>query len=85
MDEAEEDQVKNEFYHMAERAASASSPPRRSPVAMSLKLAVAHFTNGVDVFVQGKYEATFLLVLGKAKQLMFEGMGWVTEVGRCSV
>jgi len=53
---------------------------------MSLKLAVAHFTNGADVaFVQGKYEATFLLVLGKAKKLRFSsgfgggGMGWVTE------
>ena len=47
---------------------------------MSLKLAVAHFTNGADVaFVQGKYEATFLLVLGKAKQLSFIGMDWVTE------
>ena len=47
---------------------------------MSLKLAVAHFTNGADVaFVQGKYEATFLLVLGKAKQLSFAYMRWVTE------
>ena len=54
--------------------------PPLAPVAMSLKLAVAHFTNGADVaFVQGKYEATFLLVLGKAKQLSFEGMRWVTE------
>ena len=54
--------------------------PPLAPVAMSLKLAVAHFTNGADVaFVQGKYEATFLLVLGKAKQLSFSSMGWVTE------
>ena len=27
----------------------------------------------------GKYEATFLLVLGKAKTLSFMGMDWVTE------
>ena len=54
--------------------------PPLAPVAMSLKLAVAHFTNGADVaFVQGKYEATFLLVLGKAKQLSFTFMDWVTE------
>ena len=47
---------------------------------MSLKLAVAHFTNGADVaFVQGKYEATFLLVLGKAKTLSFQNMEWFTE------
>ena len=78
---------KNDFYDMAVACGKRFKPaPPLAPVAMSLKLAVAHFTNGADVaFVQGKYEATFLLVLGKAKQLSFSsgfgggGMGWVTE------
>ena len=73
--------VKNDFYDMASACGERFKPaPPLAPVAMSLKLAVAHFTNGADVaFVQGKYEATFLLVLGKAKQLSFGGMRWVTE------
>ena len=80
-DEEVEDHVKNEFYNMARACGERFKPaPPLAPVAMSLKLAVAHFTNGADVaFVQGKYEATFLLVLGKAKQLSFMGMQWVTE------
>ena len=80
-DEAVEDKVKNNFWNMASACGERFKPaPPLAPVAMSLKLAVAHFTNGADVaFVQGKYEATFLLVLGKAKQLSFIGMGWVTE------
>ena len=80
-DEKVKDRFKNEFYKMAKTCGERFKPaPPVAPVAMSLKLAVAHFTNGADVaFVQGKYEATFLLVLGKAKQLKFEGMGWVTE------
>ena len=80
-DEAVEDWVKNGFYDMASACGERFKPaPPLAPVAMSLKLAVAHFTNGADVaFVQGKYEATFLLVLGKAKQLSFSRMGWVTE------
>ena len=80
-DEAVEDKVKNEFHDMARACGERFKPaPPLAPVAMSLKLAVAHFTNGADVaFVQGKYEATFLLVLGKAKQLGFSSMGWVTE------
>ena len=73
--------VKNDFSRMAKAGGERFKPaPPLAPVAMSLKLAVAHFTNGADVaFVQGKYEATFLLVLGKAKQLGFSSMGWVTE------
>ena len=73
--------VKNDFYDMASACGERFKPaPPLAPVAMSLKLAVAHFTNGADVaFVQGKYEATFLLVLGKAKQLSFTFMDWVTE------
>ena len=80
-DEAVEDRVKIEFFWMAKTCGERFKPaPPVAPVAMSLKLAVAHFTNGADVaFVQGKYEATFLLVLGKAKQLSFAVMGWVTE------
>ena len=80
-DEAVEDGVKNGFFPMAKTCGERFKPaPPVAPVAMSLKLAVAHFTNGADVaFVQGKYEATFLLVLGKAKQLGFTCMGWVTE------
>ena len=80
-DEKVRDVVKNEFYHMAKACGERFKPaPPLAPVAMSLKLAVAHFTNGADVaFVQGKYEATFLLVLGKAKQLSFTFMDWVTE------
>ena len=80
-DEAVEDWVKNGFYDMASACGERFKPaPPLAPVAMSLKLAVAHFTNGADVaFVQGKYEATFLLVLGKAKQLSFTFMDWVTE------
>ena len=80
-DEKVEDRVKNELYYMADACGERFKPaPPLAPVAMSLKLAVAHFTNGADVaFVQGKYEATFLLVLGKAKQLSFIRMGWVTE------
>ena len=80
-DEKVRDRVKNEFYRMASACGERFKPaPPLAPVAMSLKLAVAHFTNGADVaFVQGKYEATFLLVLGKAKQLRFMGMVWVTE------
>ena len=80
-DEKGGDQVKNDFYFMASACGERFKPaPPLAPVAMSLKLAVAHFTNGADVaFVQGKYEATFLLVLGKAKQLNFAVMGWVTE------
>ena len=80
-DEKVEDKVKNEFYRMAGACGERFKPaPPLAPVAMSLKLAVAHFTNGADVaFVQGKYEATFLLVLGKAKKLSFMGMQWVTE------
>ena len=77
----EDEDVKNYFTSMAKACGKRFKPaPPLAPVAMSLKLAVAHFTNGADVaFVQGKYEATFLLVLGKAKQLSFGGMGWVTE------
>ena len=77
----EDEDVKNEFFWMAKTCGERFKPaPPLAPVAMSLKLAVAHFTNGADVaFVQGKYEATFLLVLGKAKQLSFMGMQWVTE------
>ena len=73
--------VKNKFGPMASACGERFKPaPPLAPVAMSLKLAVAHFTNGADVaFVQGKYEATFLLVLGKAKQLSFTVMDWVTE------
>ena len=73
--------VKNYFYWMARACGARFKPaPPLAPVAMSLKLAVAHFTNGADVaFVEGKYEATFLLVLGKAKSLSFSSMGWVTE------
>ena len=80
-DEKVRDGVKNDFDNMASACGERFKPaPPVAPVAMSLKLAVAHFTNGADVaFVQGKYEATFLLVLGKAKKLSFEGMGWVTE------
>ena len=80
-DEAVEDRVKNGFYWMAKTCGERFKPaPPLAPVAMRLKLAVAHFTNGADVaFVQGKYEATFLLVLGKAKQLSFRYMKWVTE------
>ena len=80
-EEVEDEDVKNKFWNMAGACGERFKPaPPLAPVAMSLKLAVAHFTNGADVaFVQGKYEATFLLVLGKAKQLSFEGMGWVTE------
>ena len=80
-DEKVEDYVKNGFYIMARACGERFKPaPPLAPVAMSLKLAVAHFTNGADVaFVQGKYEATFLLVLGKAKSLSFIRMGWVTE------
>ena len=80
-DEKVEDHVKNDFYNMAKVCGERFKPaPPLAPVAMSLKLAVAHFTNGADVaFVQGKYEATFLLVLGKAKQLSFTYMDWVTE------
>ena len=80
-DEAVEDWLKNDFGGMAEACGERFKPaPPLAPVAMSLKLAVAHFTNGADVaFVQGKYEATFLLVLGKAKQLSFRYMKWVTE------
>ena len=80
-DEAVEDRDKNNFSWMAGACGERFKPaPPLAPVAMSLKLAVAHFTNGADVaFVQGKYEATFLLVLGKAKQLSFIGMDWVTE------
>ena len=80
-DEKVRDGVKNDFYRMASACGGRFKPaPPLAPVAMSLKLAVAHFTNGADVaFVQGKYEATFLLVLGKAKQLSFVAMGWVTE------
>jgi len=72
-DEKVEDYVKNGFYLVAIACGERFKPaPPVAPVAMSLKLAVAHFTNGADVaFVQGKYEATFLLVLGKAKQLSF--------------
>ena len=80
-DEAVGHWVKNRFYEMAKTCGERFKPaPPLAPVAMRLKLAVAHFTNGADVaFVQGKYEATFLLVLGKAKQLSFAFMGWVTE------
>ena len=80
-DEKVGDDVKNDFYNMASACGERFKPaPPLAPVAMSLKLAVAHFTNGADVaFVQGKYEATFLLVLGKAKQLSFAYMKWVTE------
>ena len=80
-DEAVEDRVKDKFHNMAKACGERFKPaPPLAPVAMSLKLAVAHFTNGADVaFVQGKYEATFLLVLGKAKMLSFRGMEWVTE------
>jgi len=80
-DEKVEDGVKSGFGIMAKTCGERFKPaPPLAPVAMSLKLAVAHFTNGADVaFVQGKYEATFLLVLGKAKQLSFAGMQWVTE------
>ena len=80
-DEKVRDVVKNDFYNMASACGKRFKPaPPLAPVAMSLKLAVAHFTNGADVaFVQGKYEATFLLVLGKAKQLSFTFMDWVTE------
>ena len=80
-DEEVEDRDKNEFFYMAMACGERFKPaPPLAPVAMSLKLAVAHFTNGADVaFVQGKYGATFLLVLGKAKQLSFVQMGWVTE------
>ena len=80
-DEKVRDYVKNSFYDMAKACGERFKPaPPLAPVAMSLKLAVAHFTNGADVaFVQGKYEATFLLVLGKAKQLSFTYMDWVTE------
>ena len=80
-DEAVKDRDKGNFYDMAVACGKRFKPaPPLAPVAMSLKLAVAHFTNGADVaFVQGKYEATFLLVLGKAKSLSFGGMGWVTE------
>ena len=69
-DEEVGDGVKNYFVIMADACGERFKPaPPVAPVAMSLKLAVAHFTNGADVaFVQGKYEATFLLVLGKAKQ-----------------
>ena len=80
-DEKVEDRVKTHFWRMASACGERFKPaPPLAPVAMSLKLAVAHFTNGADVaFVQGKYEATFLLVLGKAKQLRFIQMIWVTE------
>ena len=80
-DEKVEDGVKNGFFPMASACGERFKPaPPLAPVAMSLKLAVAHFTNGADVaFVQGKYEATFLLVLGKAKSLSFIDMRWVTE------
>ena len=80
-EEVEDEDVKNDFYYMADACGERFKPaPPLAPVAMSLKLAVAHFTNGADVaFVQGKYEATFLLVLGKAKQLSFTFMDWVTE------
>ena len=80
-DEKVEDHVKNEFCRMASACGARFKPaPPLAPVAMSLKLAVAHFTNGADVaFVQGKYEATFLLVLGKAKKMKFTFMDWVTE------
>ena len=80
-DEKVRDEIKNEFWRMARACGERFKPaPPVAPVAMSLKLAVAHFTNGADVaFVQGKYEATFLLVLGKAKQLSFREMDWVTE------
>ena len=80
-DEEVWDGVKNDFGDMASACGKRFKPaPPLAPVAMSLKLAVAHFTNGADVaFVQGKYEATFLLVLGKAKQLSFIRMRWVTE------
>ena len=80
-DEKVKDHVKNEFFNMASACGERFKPaPPLAPVAMSLKLAVAHFTNGADVaFVQGKYEATFLLVLGKAKKLSFGDMVWVTE------
>ena len=80
-DEKVRDGVKNGFSAMAGACGERFKPaPPLAPVAMSLKLAVAHFTNGADVaFVQGKYEATFLLVLGKAKKLSFAYMKWVTE------
>ena len=80
-DEKVRDGVKNDFDNMASACGERFKPaPPLAPVAMSLKLAVAHFTNGADVaFVQGKYEATFLLVLGKAKKLSFTHMKWVTE------
>ena len=80
-DEAVEDWVKNDFYAMAGACGKRFKPaPPPAPVAMTLKLAVVYFANGADVaFVQGKYEATFLLVLGKAKQLSFRYMKWVTE------
>ena len=80
-DEKVKDHVKNKFWNMAKACGERFKPaPPLAPVAMSLKLAVAHFTNGADVaFVQGKYGATFLLVLGKAKQLSFTFMDWVTE------
>ena len=80
-DEKVGDWVKNDFYVMADACGERFKPaPPLAPVAMSLKLAVAHFTNGADVaFVQGKYEATFLLVLGKAKTLSFQNMEWFTE------
>jgi len=79
-EKVEDEDVKNDFWNMARACGERFKPaPPVAPVAMSLKLAVAHFTNGADVaFVQGKYEATFLLVLGKAKQLI-RVMGWVTE------
>ena len=80
-DEEGSDWAKYVFGFMARACGERFKPaPPVAPVAMSLKLAVAHFTNGADVaFVQGKYEATFLLVLGKAKKLSFGEMDWVTE------
>ena len=72
---------KDDFVDMSRAVgALAEAAPPLAPAAMRGKLKASTFTNGADEeFVVGKYEETFLAVLGQAKMLDFYRMGWVTE------
>ena len=76
---ASDDIFNKDFLGMAQEAsASAEAGPPLSPAAMNDKLQNSKVTNGNDIgILQGKYEKTFLAVLGKTEKLKFYSMSWV--------
>ena len=79
-DDVMEEEDKKDFLRVAKACGElAKAAPPLSPAAMDVRLEVSKFANSFDVAsVKKKYRELFLLVMGKAKELSFQLMTWVS-------